>query len=109
MTENDMEISDWRLFLVGAGTRLPSARNVTCATSDRPKPIYNTIPWAPAPLFRALLAPRSYPPCAGLFFVPRSCRQVVIRTKSRKAQRLVEVAQALSPRVSTVDHDRVSK
>ncbi len=29
------------LFLVSAATRLPSARNVTCATSDRPKPIYN--------------------------------------------------------------------
>jgi hypothetical protein len=71
------------LFLVGAAARLPSARNVTCATSDRPKPIYNLSPWAPAPLFRALLAPRSNPRARGSF-----CASVVSPYPDKIAERV---------------------
>ena len=86
-----MEISDWPFVSRWRSHAPPQRsecdlRHIGPAEAD-----LQLIPWAPAPLFRALFAPRSYPPCAGLFFVPRSCRQVVIRTKSRKAQRLVEV------------------
>ena len=51
----------------------PSARNVTCATSDRPKPIYKASVGAGAPVPRPV-GPALVPPLRGAFFVPWSCR-----------------------------------